>query len=77
MDVVELTNNVAMVELDVRTEWVGKTLRGLDLRKKYSLNVVAVRQGESVCVSVDPEKPLTEDMKLIVIANKTQLGKLK
>ena len=77
VDVVELTNNVAMVELDVRTEWVGKTLRGLDLRKKYSLNVVAVRQGESVCVSVDPEKPLTEDMKLIVIANKTQLGKLK
>lgn len=77
VDVVELTNNVAMVELDVRAEWVGKTLRGLDLRKKYSLNVVAVRQGESVCVSVDPEKPLTEDMKLIVIANKMQLGKLK
>ena len=65
-----------MVELPVAPEWVGKNLLELNLRKKYSINVVAIREGESVSVNIDPEKPLTAIMKLIVIAYTSKLKKL-
>jgi len=65
------------LELDVKPEWVGKSLQELDLRKKYSINVVAVLQGADVSVNVEPDKPLEETMKLIVIANVSKLKKLK
>ena len=77
VDMVSLAKNVAMIELDVKPEWAGKNLIELNLRKKYSINVVAVRQGEMVSVDIDPHAALAETDKLIVIANTEKLAKLK
>ena len=77
VDMVSLAKNVSMIELDMKPEWVGKNLIELNLRKKYSINVVAVRKGESVSVDIDPHAPLQTDDKLIVIANTEKLAKLK
>jgi len=74
---VELSKDVSMVELDVRPEWEGKNLIELNLRRKYSINVVAVVQDNQVLINLDPEKPLEKSMKLIVIANVSKLNKLK
>ena len=76
-DIIELSKDVSMVELNVRPEWEGKNLLELNLRKKYSINVVALIQDKEVHVNIDPEKPLDKTMKLIVIANKAKLNKLK
>ena len=76
-DIIELSKDVSMVELNVRPEWEGKNLLELNLRKKYSINVVALIQDKEVYVNIDPEKPLDKTMKLIVIANKAKLNKLK
>ena len=77
VDMVSLAKNVAMIELDVKPEWAGKNLIELNLRKKYSINVVAVRQGEMVSVDIDPHAAVEETDKLIVIANTEKLAKLK
>ena len=77
VDMVSLAKNVSMIELDVKPEWVGKNLIELNLRKKYSINVVAIRKGEAVSVDIDPHAPLQADDKLIVIANTEKLAKLK
>ena len=77
IDLVELSKDVSMVELDVRPEWEGKNLIELNLRRKYSINVVAVVQDNQVLINIDPEKPLEKSMKLIVIANVSKLNKLK
>ena len=66
-----------MVELNVRKEWLGKNLMELSLRRKYGINVVAVRKGEEVITSLDPAMPLDNDMTLIVIAETAKLQKLK
>ena len=58
VDMVSLAKNVSMIELDMKPEWVGKNLIELNLRKKYSINVVAIRKGESVSVDIDPHAPL-------------------
>ena len=77
VDMVSLAKNVSMIELDVKPEWVEKSLIELNLRKKYSINVVAVRAGDMVSVDIDPHAPLKKDDKLIVIANTEKFSKLK
>ena len=77
VDIIELSKNVSMIELSVKAEWVGKALSELNLRKKYSINVVAVKQNDEVSIDVDPNKALEADMTLIVVANTAKLDKLK
>lgn len=76
MDIMELSKDVSMVELPVRKEWVGKTLIELNLRKKYSINVVAIIEDKDIRIDIDPEMPLHAAMKMIVIADTTKLRKL-
>ena len=77
VDMVSLAKNVSMIELDVRPEWVGRNLIDLKLRKKYSINVVALRREDRVSVDIDPHAPLSPDDKFIVIANTEKLSRLK
>ena len=76
VDMVSLAKNVSMIELDIKPEWEGKNLIELNLRKKYSVNVVAIRRNQAVSVDIDPHTPLQSDDKLIVIANTGKLSKL-
>ena len=76
-EMIELSPEVSMVDLGVKDEWVGKTLVDLSLRKKYSINVVAIRNGSEISTIVDPTMPLAKDMQLIVIADTEKLQKLK
>lgn len=77
VDIIELSEDVSMLELDVRPEWEGKNLIELNLRKKYSINIVAIIEDGNVNSDIDPEKPLKGSMKLIVIAHLDQLNRLK
>ena len=77
VDLIELSKDVSMIEMNVKPEWEGKCLLELNLRKRYSLNIVAIVQGDDICVNIDPEQALEKSMKLIVIANTEKLNKIK
>ncbi len=77
IDIIELSDKVSLIELDVKPEWVGKTLIALNLRKKYSINIVAIRQNGKVQIDIDPNTVLSADMELVVVVNKSKLQKLK
>ena len=76
VDMIELSKDISMVEMEVKPEWEGKTLIELNLRKKYSVNVVAVIRGSEINTLIDPEKPLSKDETLIVIGNMTKLSQM-
>ena len=77
IDMISLSKDVSMVEIDVKDEWCGKNLIELNLRKKYGFNIVAIKKGEKVNVNINPEQVLDSETTLIVIANTAKLGKLK
>jgi len=77
IDLISLSKDVSMIEIDVKDEWCGKNLIELNLRKKYGFNIVAVKKGESVDLNINPEQPLEAETTLIVIANTSKLAKLK
>ncbi|MBQ3786783.1 MAG: TrkA family potassium uptake protein [Lachnospiraceae bacterium] len=77
MEYIELSDDFSMVEVHVDDKWKGKNLIELDLRRKYSINVVATIKGDDVCVNPDPEKPLEDGMRLIVIGKIDAIEKLR
>ena len=77
VDMISLSKDVSMVEIDVKGEWIGKNLIELNLRKKYGFNIVAIKKGDKVNVDVNPEQVLDAETTLIVIANVARLGRLK
>ncbi len=77
IDMISLSNDVSILEIDVKNEWVGKNLIELNLRKKYGFNIVAVKKGKNVSININPEQILDNETTLIVIANTAKLSKLK
>lgn len=76
-DVLTLSDDLSLVELATRDEWVGKSLKELNLRKKYTVNVVAFRKNGKITDTVNPEELLDKDTEIIAIVNTAKLSKLK
>lgn len=74
IDMLSLSKDVSLVEIDVKDEWIGKNLIELNLRKKHGINVVAIKKNGNVDVNINPEQILDYGTTLIVIA---KLDKLK
>lgn len=77
VDVMELSDNVSLLELEIKEEWLGKNLIQLNLRKKYGINVIAIKKGDEVMIDLDPTLPLNNNMQLVIIAHTSKLEKLK
>ena len=46
-DYIELTDEYGIFEIGVPTSWIGKTIKELDVRRKYRVNIIAVKfEGE-------------------------------
>ncbi|MBO7195805.1 MAG: TrkA family potassium uptake protein [Clostridia bacterium] len=76
VDMITLSKDFAMIELEVKPEWVGKSLLELHLRKKYAINVVGIKRADKLTVNINPEEKLASDASLIVIANPDKLSRL-
>ena len=74
VDMLSLSKDVSLIEIEVKDEWIGKNLIELHLRKKYGFNVVAIKKDGNVDVNINPEQILERGTTLIVIA---KLGNLK
>ena len=76
-DILTLSDDLSLVELATRDEWVGKSLKELNLRKKYTVNVVAFRKNGKITAPVNPEELLDKDTEIIAIVNPAKLSRLK
>ncbi len=77
VDVMELSDDVSLLELEIKDDWIGKNLIELNLRKKYGINVIAMKRGDEVVIDLDPTLPLSKESQLIIIAHTSKLEKLK
>ena len=63
---------------DVPINIFGNLVKAQTLQqKKYSINVIAIQQDNDVTTEIDPNKPLEQTMKLIVVANRNKLEKMR
>ena len=71
-----LSDSFSMVELAVPDSWNNHNLEELNLRKKYEINVIAIKRGETICVSINPEENLCRGEILILAGENKALAKL-
>ena len=65
-----------MVEINLPNDWEGKSLRGINLRGKYGLNVVAIKNGIDITVNPNPDQLLKRDDVLLVVGNTKEITNL-
>ncbi|MBO7422224.1 MAG: TrkA family potassium uptake protein, partial [Oscillospiraceae bacterium] len=55
LDYIKLDDSHAIFEVPVPVEWSGKSVGQIDIRKKYSINIMAVKENGDMNLSVTPE----------------------
>lgn len=76
VDFLELSDEYRLTEIHVPPHWVGHSLNGLDVRGKYDLNVIAVKDGEEISMNIDPNQILREHQFLVVMGKDESLDRL-
>lgn len=76
MDLIELSEDVSLVEMEMPASWVGKNLIELDLRNKYSINVVAIKSTDKTDVTPDPTVPMKENQTMLLSGRNEDIRKL-
>ena len=72
----DLGSELCVVEIYPKPDWVGKTLRQLRLRERMNINVVARKDEALRSELIDPNEPLKEGDRLIVVAEKADINEL-
>jgi trk system potassium uptake protein TrkA len=75
-DYFEIDENMYMIEMHPKKEWIGKNLIELQLRKSFNINVIAVREEGHRWHFVDPQKPFSPDSMLLIGVEKKDINKL-
>ncbi len=75
-DWIELSPDYSIVETSVPKRWIGRTLKELDVRRTYGVNVAGVKEGNQVEITPDPDMRLKEGMILMLIGSNEALEKI-
>lgn len=74
-DWIELSPDYSMVEAPVPAKWVGETLRSLNVREHFGVNVVGMIRNHQVIVNIMPDEALQSGDMLIIIGENDVLNK--
>lgn len=67
LDYFDLADGYSIYEISMPDSWVGKTLASMDIRSKYGINILAVRSGEHLNVTMDPNEKFVKSQSLLVL----------
>lgn len=79
MDIIELSGSHSIAETRPPVQWVGKTIKDLNVRAKYGVSIMAVRSGECGKIEVSPgaEYMIHKDDVLILVGRNEDLDRLQ
>ena len=75
-DYIQLTAEYSIYEIPVLSSWVGNSLIGLDIRRKYNINIIAVKQGAVLQPTPSPDYIFVEGDHVVVIGKSSDVFKL-
>ena len=67
LDYIKLDEDHAIFEITVPRDWVGKTVGEIDIRKRYGINIMAVKENGKMNLSVTPETVLSSNRTMLVL----------
>lgn len=77
LEIIPVSLGYSMFEFPVPSHFFDKTLRELNLRKRFGINVISIRREREVIISPGPEDKILENDVLIVIGDRKKIKELK
>ena len=78
MEYIELSQEFGIVEMEPIPEWVGKTIRELELRTRFGVNVIAMRSDEeTIRIPPDIDSPIPADVVMVMLGKYEMFENLK
>ena len=67
LDYVKLDEDHAIFEITVPRDWVGKTVGEIDIRKRFGINIMAVKENGHMNLTVTPDTVLSGNRTMLVL----------
>ena len=67
LDYIELDNTHAIFEVEVPRSWIGETVGSINIRKKFNINIMAVKSNGTMNMNITPETMLSSSVTLLVL----------
>jgi len=77
LDYIELTPDYSIVELKAAKDWQGKSLKDLNVRAEYGINIMAIKQDDKVVVSPAADDTIQRDDVLVVIGKARDINRFQ
>ena len=75
LDYIELDDEHAMFEVPIPGDWVGQSVGQLNIRRKYGINLIGVKRGGKLDLSVNSETILNQEETMLVLGRYQELQK--
>lgn len=75
-DYIELDDDHAIFEVQVPKDWIGKTIGELDVRKKYSVNIMGLKEDGKMNLTITPDTHITAQQSIMVLGTMKQIQKV-
>lgn len=75
LDYVELDEEHAIFEISIPREWIGKTIGQLDIRKKYNINIMALKTNDIMNLKISSDTQLLKDSTMLVLGETKHIQK--
>ena len=75
LDYIELDDDYSIYELALPNEWCGKTILELDIRKKYNINILGIREYGKLNMNITPSTVLNSRKSMLVLGNEKIIEK--
>ena len=76
VDFIQISDNYSIFEIKVANDWVGKSIRDLNIRSKYNINIIAISCNGKVTIP-GPDYVFTSTDLVFVIGSTTIMHKFK
>ena len=74
-DYVQLSDTHAIFEIEMPQNWVGKTIGQVDIRKKFNINIMALKRDGKLDMAIRPDTMLTDDATMLVLGESRDIQK--
>ena len=75
LDYIELDEGHAIFEISIPGEWIGKTIGQLDIRKKYNINIMALKTNDIMNLKITSDTQLLKDSTMLVLGETKHIQK--
>ena len=75
LDYIELDGDYSMFELEIPEQWNGKTIIHLNIRKKYGINILGIRENGRLNMNITPDTCLDSGKSILVLGKQKDIQK--